>query len=110
MLAGWFERLNRGEPGLSLNDYGDTETIMTLESMCPLSVCWVFLYALTRGASYWTMHFDTAPRTLLSLNRLMRQDPRVVRWTVLKLGSRPEDIAREGQRALLGDKIDGMDP
>ncbi|KAJ7497389.1 ribosomal protein S6 [Mycena latifolia] len=58
---------------------------------------------------YWTMHFDTAPRTLLTLNSLMRRDPRVVRWTVLKLGSRPEDIAREGRRAIHGDKLEKLD-
>ncbi|KAJ7647237.1 ribosomal protein S6 [Roridomyces roridus] len=61
-------------------------------------------------ADYWTMHFDTSPRTLLSLNGLMRRDPRVIRWTVLKLGSRPEDIAREGRRTLHGDKADSLDP
>ncbi|KAJ7072242.1 ribosomal protein S6 [Mycena amicta] len=58
---------------------------------------------------YWTMHFDTAPRTLLTLNSLMRQDPRVIRWTVLKLGSRPEDIAREGARAIRGDGLESLD-
>ncbi|KAJ6558617.1 ribosomal protein S6 [Mycena vulgaris] len=58
---------------------------------------------------YWTMHFDTAPRTLLTLNSIMRRDPRVVRWTVLKLGSRPEDIAREGRRAIHGDKMTTLD-
>ncbi|KAJ7045611.1 ribosomal protein S6, partial [Mycena alexandri] len=58
---------------------------------------------------YWTMHFDTAPRTLRTLNGLMRQDPRVIRWTVLKLGSRPEDIAREGRRTILGDSLNTLD-
>jgi small subunit ribosomal protein S6 len=28
----------------------------------------------------------------------MRRDPRVLRWTVLKLGDRVEDIAREGRK------------
>ncbi|KAF7315580.1 hypothetical protein MIND_00073400 [Mycena indigotica] len=60
-------------------------------------------------ADYWTMHFDTAPRTLRSLNKLMRQDPRVIRWTVLKLGSRPEDIAKEGALALRGHNVDSLD-
>ncbi|KAJ7217957.1 ribosomal protein S6, partial [Mycena pura] len=58
---------------------------------------------------YWTMHFDTAPRTLLTLNSLMRRDPRVIRWTILKLGSRPEDIAREGRRAIHGDAVESLD-
>jgi small subunit ribosomal protein S6 len=43
--------------------------------------------------SYWTLHFDTSPRTVHSLNGLMRRDPRVIRWTILKLGEKPEDIA-----------------
>ncbi|KAJ7770132.1 hypothetical protein DFH07DRAFT_266167 [Mycena maculata] len=59
---------------------------------------------------YWTMHFDTAPRTLLTLNSIMRRDPRVIRWTVLKLASRPEDIAREGRRTIHGDAMDTLDP
>jgi small subunit ribosomal protein S6 len=55
------------------------------------------------------MNFDTAPRTLLSLNSIMRRDPRVVRWTILKLGSRPEDMAREGRRTIMGDIIPALD-
>ncbi|KAG5648521.1 hypothetical protein DXG03_003132 [Asterophora parasitica] len=51
---------------------------------------------------YWTIHFDTAPRTLRSLHSIMRRDPRVIRWTVLKLGDKVEDIAEEGQKALRG--------
>lgn len=60
-------------------------------------------------SSYWTMHFDTAPRTLRSLNSIMRRDPRVIRWTVLKLGSKVEDIAKEGQKAQKGTTIDASD-
>lgn len=30
----------------------------------------------------------------------MRRDPRVLRWTVLKLGDRVEDVAREGRKLL----------
>ncbi|KAM6502199.1 Ribosomal protein S6 [Amanita muscaria] len=52
---------------------------------------------------YWTMHFDTSPHTLQSLNKLMRQDPRVIRWTVLNLGSKVENVASEGQKAVKGD-------
>ncbi|KAG6886156.1 hypothetical protein C0993_000674 [Termitomyces sp. T159_Od127] len=48
---------------------------------------------------YWTLHFDTAPRTLRSLNAIMRRDPRVIRWTVLKLAEKVEDVAEEGQKA-----------
>jgi len=43
---------------------------------------------------YWTMHFDTSPRTLKSLNSIMRSDPRVIRWTMLKLGERIEDVVK----------------
>ncbi|KAK2463210.1 hypothetical protein APHAL10511_004865 [Amanita phalloides] len=55
----------------------------------------------TRG-DYWTMHFDTSPRILQSLNRLMRQDPRVIRWSILKLGSKVDEIATEGQKIHMG--------
>ncbi|KAH9915675.1 ribosomal protein S6 [Fomitopsis serialis] len=41
---------------------------------------------------YWTMDFDASPRTLRTLNNLMRADPSVVRWTVLKLGDKVENI------------------
>lgn len=40
------------------------------------------------------MHFDTSPRTLKSLNAIMRSDPRVIRWTMLKLGERIEDVVK----------------
>jgi len=41
---------------------------------------------------YWTMDFDVSPLTLRSLNYLMRNDPRVIRWTMLKQGEKVEDI------------------
>jgi len=53
---------------------------------------------------YWTMHFDTSPHTLRSLNSIMRRDPRVIRWTVLKLGDKVEDIAAHGSKALDGSR------
>ncbi|ESK97151.1 37s ribosomal protein mrp17 [Moniliophthora roreri MCA 2997] len=53
---------------------------------------------------YWTLHFDASPRTIQSLNKIMRQDPLVVRWTVLKLGSKVEDIAAKGRTAIEGDE------
>ncbi|KAG5634779.1 hypothetical protein H0H81_000804 [Sphagnurus paluster] len=59
--------------------------------------------AIHSMGDYWTIHFDTAPRTLRSLNSIMRRDPRVIRWTVLKLGDKVEDIAVEGQKALRTD-------
>lgn len=42
--------------------------------------------------SYWTMNFDASPRTLQGLNILMKHDPRVIRWTNIKLGERVEDV------------------
>ncbi|KAI0940444.1 hypothetical protein AcW1_003638 [Taiwanofungus camphoratus] len=49
---------------------------------------------------YWTMHFDAAPRTLNELSALMRRDPRVVRWTMLKLGDRAEDVVRPRSKTV----------
>ncbi|KAF9501587.1 hypothetical protein BDN71DRAFT_1501294 [Pleurotus eryngii] len=51
---------------------------------------------------YWTMHFDTSPQTLRSLNGIMRRDPRVLRWTVLNLGSKVEDVANASNKNLKG--------
>lgn len=56
----------------------------------------------TSRHSYWTLHFDTSPTTLRTLNGIMRRDPRVLRWTVLKLGDRVEDIARQGEQIIIG--------
>ncbi|KAG6845890.1 hypothetical protein H0H87_000696 [Tephrocybe sp. NHM501043] len=49
---------------------------------------------------YWTLHFDTAPVTLRTLNGIMRRDPRVIRWTVLKLADRVDHVAVKGYEAL----------
>ncbi|KAF8200938.1 ribosomal protein S6 [Pholiota molesta] len=49
---------------------------------------------------YWTLHFDTSPRTLRSLNGIMRRDPRVLRWTVIKLADKVEDLSVEGQKVM----------
>ncbi|KAF9012410.1 ribosomal protein S6 [Cyathus striatus] len=48
---------------------------------------------------YWSLHFDTNPRTLRSLNGIMRRDPRILRWSVMKLGEKAEDIAKAGELA-----------
>ncbi|KAF8743964.1 hypothetical protein AX14_013366 [Amanita brunnescens Koide BX004] len=53
-----------------------------------------------KRGDYWTMHFDTSPRTLQSLNDLMKQDARVLRWTILKLGTNVEDVATKGQQNI----------
>ncbi|RDB25018.1 putative 28S ribosomal protein S6, mitochondrial [Hypsizygus marmoreus] len=65
--------------------------------------------AIHSTGDYWTIHFDTAPRTLRSLNSIMRRDPRVIRWTVLKMGSKAEDIAKEGQKALSREPLQPLD-
>ncbi|KAF5354664.1 hypothetical protein D9756_005371 [Leucocoprinus leucothites] len=54
----------------------------------------------TTPMAYWTLHCDASPQNLRSLNNFMRRDPRVLRWTVLKLGDRVEDVAREGRKLL----------
>jgi small subunit ribosomal protein S6 len=47
------------------------------------------------------MRFDTSPRTLQSLNHLMQQDARVLRWTILKLATNVEDVATKGQQDII---------
>jgi len=49
---------------------------------------------------YWTIHFDTSPRTVRSLSSLMRRDPRVIRSTMIKLGDKVEDIVEESERTV----------
>jgi len=41
------------------------------------------------------MQFDASPRTLNSLNSIMRNEQRVIRWTMLKLGEKVEDVVKE---------------
>ncbi|KAG6832635.1 hypothetical protein H0H92_014471 [Tricholoma furcatifolium] len=54
--------------------------------------------AIHRQGDYWTLHFDTAPDTLRSLNAIMRSEPRVIRWTVLKLADKVQDLDIQGQK------------
>jgi len=49
---------------------------------------------------YWTMHFDTSPRTLRTLGGVMRRDPRVIRWTMLKLGEKVEDVVKPPEKTV----------
>ncbi|KAG8838132.1 hypothetical protein FRB91_009044 [Serendipita sp. 411] len=37
---------------------------------------------------YWTIDFDSNPKVMQELEARLRQDPTVLRWTTLKLGSR----------------------
>ncbi|KAF9793425.1 ribosomal protein S6 [Thelephora terrestris] len=41
---------------------------------------------------YWFMHFDASPKTLKGLHTLLRKDPRVIRWTMLKEGEKVQDV------------------
>ncbi|KAI9068053.1 ribosomal protein S6 [Trametes sanguinea] len=49
---------------------------------------------------YWTMQFDASPATLRGLNTLMRHDPRVIRWTSLKVGDKVEDVLMTGEKTI----------
>ncbi|KAL8280630.1 hypothetical protein RQP46_006953 [Phenoliferia psychrophenolica] len=40
-----------------------------------------------RALGYWTMRFDANPPTVAALNERLRLDPRVLRWTTLKVGT-----------------------
>jgi small subunit ribosomal protein S6 len=55
--------------------------------------------------SYWTLYFDASPKTLRSLNGIMRRDPRVLRWTVLKLADNLEELAKQGQKMQVSANI-----
>ncbi|KAF5393297.1 hypothetical protein D9757_000662 [Collybiopsis confluens] len=59
---------------------------------------------------YWSIHFDTSPRTLQSLNKIMRQDPLVIRWNVLKLGQNVEVLASEGRKIIQGEEYYPLTP
>ncbi|EIW83219.1 hypothetical protein CONPUDRAFT_19434, partial [Coniophora puteana RWD-64-598 SS2] len=45
------------------------------------------------AGDYWTMDFDASPNTQQALASLMRHDPRVIRYSILKLGERAEEVA-----------------
>ncbi|THU96425.1 hypothetical protein K435DRAFT_664535, partial [Dendrothele bispora CBS 962.96] len=47
--------------------------------------------------SWWTLHFDTSPITVQSLNKIMRQRPLVIRWSILKQGSKVKDVTAKGR-------------
>lgn len=42
--------------------------------------------------SYWLMQFDSNAPTLKVINDRLRQDPRVIKWTALKLGEKLHEI------------------
>lgn len=42
--------------------------------------------------SHFLLHFDTNPRVLQTMSSRLRADPRVIKWTTLKLGDRLDQI------------------
>ena len=52
------------------------------------------------STSYWFMHFDSSPKTLKSLHTLLRKDPRVIRWTMLKEGEKLEDVVELKEQTI----------
>lgn len=56
------------------------------------------------------MNFDTSPRLLARLNDQMRSDPRVIRWTMLKLGEKLEDVVDERVNLSVSPSDETSDP
>ena len=54
------------------------------------------------------MYFDTSPRTLSSLALKLRQDPRVIRWTMLKQGEKAQDIVLPREKTVM--RMDYLKP
>lgn len=46
------------------------------------------------------MDFDASPKAVQGLNMLMKHDPRVIRWTNIKLGEKIEDVVRVPAKTL----------
>ena len=46
------------------------------------------------------MHFDTSPQALAQLNRNLRTDTRVLRWTTLKLGEKLDDVVGKREKTI----------
>jgi hypothetical protein len=55
---------------------------------------------LTTPRSYWQMDFDASPRSMLELRTMLRRDPRVVRFTFLKLAHRLDQLADAGPQTI----------
>jgi small subunit ribosomal protein S6 len=54
------------------------------------------------------MYFDTSPRTLNSLALKLRQDPRVIRWTMLKQGEKIQDMVLPREKTVM--RMDYLKP
>lgn len=46
------------------------------------------------------MHFDASPKSLKGLHTLLRKDPRVIRWTMLKEGEKLEDVVELKEQTI----------
>ncbi|KIJ39937.1 hypothetical protein M422DRAFT_230554 [Sphaerobolus stellatus SS14] len=55
---------------------------------------------------YWTMHFDTNPRVMNTLKNRLKIDPMVIRWTMTKLGEKPEDIVKWTEKTRISKKVE----
>ncbi|KAL1921465.1 mitochondrial 37S ribosomal protein bS6m [Calcarisporiella thermophila] len=49
---------------------------------------------------YWVMQFDSNPQIVQELTRKMRVDPRVLRHTFIKLGTKLEDIVARPEKTF----------
>lgn len=49
------------------------------------------------------MYFIAAPEKMRDLDRSLRVDPRVIKWTTLKLGHRPEDMVDIPEKTIYRD-------
>lgn len=66
-------------------------------------------FSETHGfCSYWSMYFDASPRALESLTTLVRRDPRVIRWTMLKQGDKVEDLVYPREKTVM--RVDYLKP
>ncbi|KAG4300710.1 hypothetical protein PCANB_002957 [Pneumocystis canis] len=44
---------------------------------------------------HWTMLFDSNPQTQLEINKILKLDPRIIRHSIIKLGSRLYEISKK---------------
>lgn len=44
---------------------------------------------------HWTMLFDSNPHTQLEINKILKLDPRVIRYSIVKLGNKFTEISEK---------------
>lgn len=59
-------------------------------------------------SSHFLLHFDTSPPVLSQLSSRLRADPRVVKWTTLKLGDRLDEITPKNTAGGFHDLLDAV--